>query len=259
MRYFTLLLFLFVVALTSCTPLRVVRLEPAASEPFDYYYGRRIMTSERSDAKLAVNYDENTRDYLIFTIDVVNQGEEPILVDPAACVLESNHGLALPAVDPEEELFRRDIAEIRSQRNQRIAGAALLTAATVVAVTTGTGPATGAATTEQVATTTAADVTLGVTDAINNSIFLFYGADRRTWVNDGPADPTLDDFWLNRSLRITTVPPGKAVAGQVVFPRNDYSTMLRLSCEVEGTVHDFELDQTIFRPNGEVLRVIDAR
>lgn len=250
MRLTFTLFFLASLFFSSCTPLRVVRVAAEGGE-VTYDYGVEIMTEARPSATVRMGYFANNRDHLLFTMEVKNTGRQPITIDPAGCRLSTDLGDQLRAIDPESHLLELDLAEVRRIRDARWTAAAL----TVAAVAAATIPDPTPTLAEGGSDVTAALVDASVNIAVNTVPLLITNV-----AFDRPAPPNdllstdAQVFWRQQALRITTVEPGKAVVGEVVFPRVDQATELFVECQVSDDRVAFPFRQTVYRPNGKPIR-----
>lgn len=60
--------------------------------------------------------------------------------------------------------------------------------------------------------------------------------------------PSSRYFWLDHSLRITTIGPGERVVGKVVFPRMDDAQRFDVFVPAPNGEVSFAFDQRVFRP-----------
>ncbi|MBC6993003.1 hypothetical protein QWY85_14075 [Neolewinella lacunae] len=250
MKYFYLCIAL-ALTVSSCTPLRVVRLEPEET-PSAYSYGDKILQRYAGDVGVAVSYYDATPQFLVFNLTVENTGDEAFDFSPEGCLLVPDVGPVSRAINPEEQLLSMDIDNMERLRNGRAwawIGAAVVVAGTVAAVTVD-APAldNGVA---SVGSSFAQDL------AINTASALAFGIAEGTDVRDYrmhylPAAgeipvPENRYFWLDHSLRITTIEPGQKAFGKIVFPRNDEASKFLLRVEAKGEEFEFPFSQRVFR------------
>lgn len=248
MRYGYLILILPFLLL-SCTPLRVVRLEPT-TDKIEYDYGQKVVTDQSSGSEVAISYYDATRDYIVFDLAVENTGDRALTFDPASCTLVPDVGPVSPAIDPEVQLLTMDLEQLQRQRTQRAltgVGAGLIVAGLAFdAGAIGNVGAEGVAN----APNFAEEVALSTTEAVVFSIVSANEADTRM-AAAVPANqllfPTSRYFWLDHALRITTIQPGEVAYGKVVFPRNDQASSFAFQVEVDGRVLSFKFKQTVMR------------
>ncbi len=244
MRPIYFLLF-FLVLFTSCTPLRVVRLDPAV-ETEEYSYGQKIVRQTERFAEVAVSYYDASQSYLVFNVSVENKGDQAINFDPASCVLSPDIGVDQLAVDPEFQLLSMDMESMRQIRKNRTlawVGAGLMVAGAVAGagIDGGEGGINSLTLAEELAFT-AADV--AVFAIAQNSV----EANRRN--NPAPQDIPVPEnrfFWLDHALRITTIQPGEVAFGKVVFLRNDAASSFNFKAMVDGYEFSVPFTQKVFR------------
>lgn len=250
MRHFYLSLSLLFL-LSSCTPLRVVRLAPAV-ESTEYDYGQPVLRQNTTDAEVTVSYYDATPNYLVFNLMVENKGDANFNFDPASCLLVPDVGPVTAAINPEVQLLSMDMDEMKRSRTQRTlawVGAGLLVAG-VAADVAGDGLLGNGA--EGVANNVsfAEELAFSTVDAVVFTVANTTTANSRV-ANALPADqvpiPESRIFWLDHSLRITTVRPGEIAFGKVVFPRNDQATNFSFQVDVNDRKLKFPYDQQVFR------------
>lgn len=248
--YFALVL-LF---LTSCSPLRVVRLTPEDETQVDrYLYGNPILSQTERGVTVNVNYYDASRDYLVFDLEVVNNSGERFDYDPAQTTLIPDVGESVQAIDPEVQLLAMDIETIRQIKTNRTLGwigAAVLVAGVTYDIANGSNAvADGAANNfgDQLLT----ELSLNVVDAltfavVDNTI----NNDYRNAAPYAGEIPTPENrfFWLDHSLRLTTIQPGERAYGKIVFPRNDEASNYKFLTSVAGQEFAFNFVQRVFRP-----------
>lgn len=247
MRHLYKLTLLAILFSTACTPLRVVRLEPAQDQAAEYLYGNAVAVAKAGDAEVKASYFDSDHEVVIFHLEVRNDGREPITYDPVDATLQTPSGQVLNAIDPEVELLTYDLDQLRKIRNGRAltaVGGALVVAGTVAAITSG-GDDFGAANdfaavnNQQVYT----DLTFTVLDATLTAALY----------RNIPLEPadlpesSEREFWLDYAMRRTTIQPGEVAIGKLVFPRVPVEGSFELATTVEGELAKFEFRQRVFR------------
>lgn len=240
--------FILLVLLSSCTPLRVVRVEPV-SKDFQYDYGQQVVTESIPTASVAVSYYDATAQYLVFNMSVENTGDYAINFDAASCQLVPDVGPVSSAIDPEVQLLSMDMDQMQRARKQRTfawVGAGLLVAGVVAdasGLVGGAGDAVGnISLAEELALSTADAVVFTVANTVAQNSRVA-GAEPSSEI---PV-PESRYFWLDHSLRITTIQPGERAFGKVVFPRNDEATNFSLQVRIEDQVLTVPFKQKVFR------------
>ncbi|MEM6770668.1 MAG: hypothetical protein AAF597_08805 [Bacteroidota bacterium] len=239
--YFVCLALIF---LSSCTPLRVVRLAPV-EETGEYSYGQQLVRKTASAAEVTVSYYDASPSYLVFNVSVENRGDRPINFDPVSCSLVPDVGTEQRAIDPEFQLLAMDIEQMRQTRKNRTmawVGAGLMVAGAVAGATIDAGEGVaniGLA--EELALTVVDATAFAVVQSVANS-----NARNNAPLEEIPV-PESRFFWLDHSLRITTIQPGEVAFGKVVFPRNDEASKFSFRTEVDGVFFEVPFNQQVFR------------
>lgn len=244
MKHLYYLLFSLVL-LSSCTPLRVVRLSPAV-ETAEYSYGEQLVRQSSRAAEVTVSYYDASRSYLVFNVSVENKGDAPITFDPATCKLAADVGPEVLAIDPEFQLLTMDIDNMRQERKSRAmawVGAGLMVAGAVAGASIDGGESSIAnlGIAEELALSAVDATVFAVVQSTNNA---------NARANAVPADIPVPEnrfFWLDHSLRITTIQPGEVAFGKVVFPRNDIASLFTFKAEVDGGIFEVPFTQKVFR------------
>lgn len=241
------LIILLFILFSACTPLRVVRMEPPADKIDSYQYGNAVAVQTLGNTEISASFYDATRDVVVFHVEVRNEGKESILYDPADATLTTPEGQTQFAIDPEIELLSYDLEEIKRIRSNRTWGAiggALAVAGTVAAVTSGDGPDFNGGndfvgTRQQIFT----NLTFSVLDIATAVTFL------RNQPAEGTDLPAPDEraFWLDYSMRKTTIKPGEVAFGKLVFPRTAIEGTFYLATPVDNDVAEFEFIQRVYR------------
>ncbi|WP_116124376.1 hypothetical protein [Lewinella sp. IMCC34183] len=225
-------------------PLRVVRVAPSTEESIDRYeYGNPIQRRSVAGTDVEINYYDASREYLVFDLVVTNRGTSDVLFDPATARLLPEGGPFLPAIDPEFQLLSMDLDDVRQQRTARTlawVGAAVLVGTAVYAATS-----TDVSTVTDNGDQAYAQLGASVADAATVAIWQREAA-RSGQVSDLPA-PDNRFFWLDYSMRKTTIRPGESAMGKLVFPRADESERLTVSVLTGGEDVRFSFTQMIYR------------
>lgn len=224
---------------TACfSPRSIIRMEPDEQHYFEWNYGRQVVFTSDGDLTAKVMYDTHTKKYLIFDVEIINNGQEKILVSPEKWWIEPIPPVgkqALFALDPEAEILNLDIKTSRQEaaaKNAALAAGAVAVAATVAAATS--------------------DNSNSAQSDSGSDTYVILGTDvYAPFVPvTAPASvlPPEREFWESFALRKTTVPPTYKVGGKVVFPRHDAASKLRLHLPVNG--HDLQVtfQQRLIKP-----------
>jgi hypothetical protein len=219
-------IFLFLLAFSSCTPLRVVRVAPEReSEVARYDYGSAVLEAHTTEATVGVGYYDATAEYLVFNLEITNQGTEAMLFDPAIITLTTESAV-VPAIDPEMYLLEHDLTGIRDQRRARAmgwVGAGLMVASAVSLAIDVPLVNVGNEVVAQELAILSTDLALIGVNAAQNS--------HRQAYLPPPDMPTPEQraFWVDHTLRITTIAPGETAFGKILFLRQDGARNLRLA------------------------------
>lgn len=224
--------------LTACfTPQKVITMESAEQESTKWNYGREVVIAKQGDLEARIYFDDFTKNDLIFDIEVVNLGEEDLLLDPAEIYLTPDIGNNRWSFDPEKEIFGEQVE--LSKRDARSKNTALAVGvATVAAV---------------VAVAATADGDGGDDNDFNDNDGFFDG-NTYVYVNNTVPPPPMQyfppniNFWKDYALRKTTLDKGYKVRGKVVFPRIDQARDYTLSIPIGDKVLQAAFHQRVFQP-----------
>jgi hypothetical protein len=244
------LFFSLLLLFSSCTPFRVVRLEPDQT-PDRMRYGAAILRDATPDVAVEVSYYDATQEYIVFDLEVENFGDRSFDFDPASCLLVGDDGPVARAIDPELQLLSMDVETVRKMRSNRTwgwVGAGLLVAGTVASITSDIDtPITSDVATDALVSNLAFNVADAITFSVVNASIR---NNQRNYIPEGQEMPGPENryFWLDHSLRVTTIRPGEIAVGKVVFPRNDLATMFNFRVEAAGTEFSFPFRQKVIKP-----------
>ncbi|MFK8163914.1 MAG: hypothetical protein AB8H12_15820 [Lewinella sp.] len=241
-------LFLFVLAsilLTACSTPYVVRLDPQ-EESNTYRYGEKLLSKGNGRTKVTVSYYDSSPKYVVFNLGIDNTGGSAFNFDPADCLLLGDAGPVQKAIDPEVQLLAADFQSIKDYRFDeftRLSGVAL-NLATAIVIGTAEGEPVDPLFYGQVAANTVTDLTFALenTNPANNIVRGI------TAPLDGAAPgPDSRYFWLDHTLRITTIGPGQGAFGKIAFERNDVAQNLVFKVFVEGEEFTFPFNQKLLK------------
>ena len=244
---------LLLLLLFSCgTPLQVVRVDPASEDLIDRYrYGSAIQHQEADNVSVEVSFYDATRQYLLFDVEISNHTSDDILIDPAETSLQLPSGTRLSAVEPEYQLLSMDLESVRKQRQSRTlawASAAVLVAASAYAIANGDNSTVSAPNSDAVIIS---NLGTQVADVMTYVVLEEEGRRlEREMVPVADEMPEVDNrfFWLDYSLRKTTLRPGESAVGKLVFPRSDDASTVEVVVPV-GPQREFAFPfrQRVFR------------
>ncbi|MEL7375971.1 MAG: hypothetical protein AAFN65_03355, partial [Bacteroidota bacterium] len=133
-----LVISILVLASACFTPEAVVRIQPEQSENVFWHQGQPIAEQVQNNIMMRAAYSHATEDYLVFDIEVFNDGLSAILVSPEQFMLTTpRRNLRIPARNPEEVMLGMEIDASRkaaNSKNAAVLGAvAMIGAAVAVA------------------------------------------------------------------------------------------------------------------------------
>jgi hypothetical protein len=244
------LLLLFICLGSACSPIHVVRLEPAEPESSSrLLYGNAVISQWLGDVRVDVNYYDASNDYLIFNLEIENQSDAAFDFNPAEITLSTDLGDTQSAIDPELQLLSMDLDDARRRQNQRTMGwvsGSLLVLGTAASIISETADRPEVAIDNAIIADASFDLAQSLT-------FLTIDANNRSIRYQLPPEeeiPTPDSrfFWLDHSLRVTTVRPGEVVMGKIAFRRVDKATRFTVEVPLQGQRLSYEFRQRVFRP-----------
>lgn len=259
-NYLSTVLYALVLAgsLSSCAvPQTVVRMAPAPDQQIRWDYGQAIMEKSMDSLFGRAAFDHAEKEYLVFNVDVTNLSQKDHLVAPEQFYLTTTTGTRYFALDPEKQLFSMEIEENVREANAKnaavVAGVVAVAAVTAVAVA------------EIKDNKNDRNNNNGNNEGRNNSNNsgpnLFLSAPivlnavpgpivNAPVDNFEPQQPTTNNrhFWMDYTLRKTTLAPGEKVRGKVLFRRQDALQDFLLMLPIEQTVFSFGFKQKVFQP-----------
>ncbi len=257
MKHLCPIVLLAILANSCGRSLQLVRVGPLDKSSVDRYaYGNPILRSEEAGVSVETNYYDASADYLVFDVQIFNDSDQDLLFDPVLSSLTTETGVFQRAVDPEFQLLSMDWDALSRERTLRTLawiGAGVLVAGATYAIARGPDATNDFATATTVPGV-AAQVTTSVVDAM--SFYIFRGdAEARASAQTPLPDPADRYFWLDYSLRLTTIRPGERAVGKLVFARADAARELRVSVGVGEREFSFSFDQRVFRPGRDEFPV----
>ena len=228
---------LLAVMATSCfTPQPILRLEPAA-EPSSWFYGKEVITREYDSVRVSLIFEQWAGNELVFATEIINQSTDTVLVAPETFFYEafrydtSEVSSVTPALDPEREILEieKAIAWERADRRNALAFDVALAAAVITA---------------QVATTALSDGEISY-DNGSSVGFYFGGTDNG---RDVPFLNHLRQQWMYQALRKTSLPPGRAMRGNVVFRDQPGAARYTVYVQVDDRLLPFDYRKRVIQP-----------
>ncbi|MEZ5039180.1 MAG: hypothetical protein R2828_04795 [Saprospiraceae bacterium] len=214
--------------LSSCfSPKAVIRIEPE-NEEVRWQYGQAFARQQTGDLEVQAAYNGMDKHYFFFDVEVTNQGEEEVLVDPILFSLDIN-GFQVKAIDPEAFLLGLDLDASRKEANAKNTALALgvvTVAAAVTAIATAdrnvVSNNAGNDLTNDVATQLALEVVSIAPSLVINA------ASGPGVENLPPPNPKDRWFWTDFSLRKTTLRKGERVVGKVLFSKSELADRFQM-------------------------------
>ena len=266
-NYLSGLFYLFVLAISfsSCAvPQAVVRMEPAADQNIRWDYGQAIVEKSVDSLFGRAAFDHAEKEFLVFNVDVSNLSQRDQLVAPEQFYITTATGTRYFALDPEKQLFSMEVQENVREANAKnaavLAGVVAAAAVTAVVVSeikdnkdnnnsnnnnNNNNNNNENRNNNQDNTNFLLSVPLVINaNSANQSIA------QQNIDNFEPNRPTTGDrgFWMDYTLRKTTLAPGEKVRGKVLFRRQDTLKDFLLMLPVEQSVFSFGFKQKVFQP-----------
>lgn len=262
-NYISGLFYLFVLAISfnSCAvPQAVVRMEPAADQKIRWDYGQAIVEKSVDSLFGRAAFDHAEKEFLVFNVDVTNLSQRDQLVAPEQFYITTATGTRYFALDPEKQLFSMEVQENVREANAKNAAvfAGVVAAAAVTAVvvseikdakdnnnSNNNNNNNESRNNNQDNTNFLLSVPLVINSGSANQSIVQQNID-----NFEPNLPTTEDrgFWMDYTLRKTTLAPGEKARGKVLFRRQDTLKDFLLMLPVEQSVFSFGFKQKVFQP-----------
>ena len=227
-----LAILVFTASFTSCfSPQKIIQMESDAGQSTKWNYGREVVLIKNGDLEARIFFEDFTKKDLIFDVEVVNLGEEEILLKPEEIHVQPENGGRIWCYDPEKEIFGEQMEMSRKEaagKNAAVAIGAAVVATAVIAIA-------------------ASD---GENDNNNND----FDGDTFVYVNTAVPPPPMEfrppniNFWKDYSLRKTTLEKGYKVGGKVVFPRMDDARVFTVIVPVGDKELKASFRQRIYQP-----------
>lgn len=260
-NYLSTVLYVLILAgaLNSCAvPQAVIRMEPAADQQVRWDYGQAIVEKSVDSLFGRAAFDHAEKEYLVFNVDVTNLSQKDQLVAPEQFYLTTNTGTRYFALDPEKQLFSMEVQENVREANAKnaavLAGVVAVAAVTAVAVSEIKDNQNDRNNNNSNNNENRNNLNSSGTDILL-SVPLVLNATPAPYVappidNFEPNAPTTRErsFWMDYTLRKTTLAPGEKVRGKVLFRRQDALRDFLLMLPIEQTVFSFGFKQKVFQP-----------
>jgi len=262
-NYAPFLIYSFVLALSlsSCAvPQAVVRVEPTVDQKVRWDYGQAIVEKSVDSLFGRAAFDHAEKEFLVFNVDVTNLSQRDLLVAPELFYITTSTGTRYLALDPEKQLFSMEAQENVREANAKNAAvlAGVVAAAAVTAVVVSeikdakeirNNNNSNSNNENRNNNQSNTNFLLSVPLVLNSS-----SADQSIAQsnidNIEPNRPTTRDrgFWMDYTLRKTTLAPGEKARGKVLFSRQDALKDFLLMLPVEQSVFSFGFKQKVFQP-----------
>jgi hypothetical protein len=244
---------LLLLLLSACVPAKIVRVEPANDADVSrYFYGAPMLERQSEEVAIEIGFYDADKQFLVFSLELENTSSEDIEVDPRDIFLAPDVGGELRAIDPEIERLGMDMNDSRQTANRKTAalilGAAAVAGAVATIVNDDIDNAADVGNNLELAYDL--NTTLNFSGLAVDALYLGTQPSNYYYVPDSDAlPPTFDRlFWLDHSLRRTTIRPGERVYGKVVFPRVDEAVDVEIVVPVAGRNYRFPFVQRLYRP-----------
>ena len=263
-NYLSAIFYFFVLAISfsSCAvPQAVVRMEPAADQQIRWDYGQAIVEKSVDSLFGRAAFDHAEKEFLVFNVDVTNLSQRDQLVAPEQFYLTTSTGTRYFALDPEKQLFSMEVQENVREANAKnaavLAGVAAAVAVTAVVVSeikdnkdnnnsnNNNNNNNENRNNNRDNTNFFLSVPLVINSASADQSIVQPNID-----NFEPNLPTTGDrgFWMDYTLRKTTLAPGEKARGKVLFRRQDTLKDFLLMLPIEQSVFSFGFKQKVFQP-----------
>jgi hypothetical protein len=248
------------VSLSSCAvPQAVVRVEPTGDQKVRWDYGQAIVEKSVDSLFGRAAFDHAEKEFLVFNVDVTNLSQRDRLVAPELFYITTSTGTRYFALDPEKQLFSMEVQENVREANAKNAAvlAGVVAAAAVTAVVASeikdakenrnnnSNSNNENRNNNQSNTNFLLSVPLVINSSSADQSIVQSNID-----NFEPNRPTTRDrdFWMDYTLRKTTLAPGEKARGKVLFSRQDALKDFLLMLPVEQSVFSFGFKQKVFQP-----------
>ncbi|MGB3776759.1 MAG: hypothetical protein WA960_00265 [Tunicatimonas sp.] len=221
---------------TACfSPKPILQLQTSGA-PSAWFYGKEVLTREVDDVRVSLIFDRWVGNELVFAAEIINRSSDTVLVAPETFFYETfrqGDTTALSnvhrALDPEREIMdiERTISRERAHRRNALVFDVALTAVVLTA---------------ELATQGHSDGEIG-----NNGggvdVYFNSGSD-----NDIVFLNRVRQQWAYQALRKTSLPPGTALRGNVVFIDQPEAVSYTVYVPLEDRILSFNYRKQIIQP-----------
>ena len=190
---------------TACfSPRPILQLHPTGA-PSAWFYGKEVLTREVDSLRVSLIFDQLVGNELVFAAEIINRSSDTVLVSPETFFYESFRqgdtttlSSVIRALDPEREIMdiERTISRERAQRRNALVFDVALTAVVLTA---------------ELATMGRSDGEIGSDGGVVDVYFNSGSNDDVVFLN------RVRQQWTYQALRKTSLPPGMALRGNVIF------------------------------------------
>lgn len=244
--FYKLLIFTSAFLLTHCfiLPESIIKLKPGI-EKTDWYKGKEIATIDNDSITIHISYDRNINQDYVFDVDVINNTQNPILIEPErfSYIMKKGSiklGDALKPVHAKDpELVILDLQKSYSSHQSFVETQSMFYSLGYFLQFVGQTKA--LLTNDQ--------------ELSNQLEHQTYRLEQEQLINDAQnrrISETLfasSNFWEIIALRKTTLHPNDSISGKVFFPVNELAKTIEFSFPIEGYELKIIYDQTSISPN----------
>lgn len=247
------LLYLALSTSACVSPQKVIRVEPDEQENVFWYQGQAIAEKKQDSMVVRAAFSHANREYLIFDVEVFNEGSAPILVTPEVMTITNNAGSKRRAANPESILLSMDIKQSQQEANAKnaaIAGGIILVGAAVAVAVSDDGD-NNIDTDGDGWVDDSYDARDVLVDAVLPAISFGLSFNQAPILSSPVSElPTSEEayFWKEVVLRRTTLRAGEHIRGLVAFPRLDETQSLTLEVPIEQEDFIFQFVQRVYQP-----------
>ena len=227
---------LLALSTTACfSPRPILQLQPD-SAPSAWFYGKEVLTREADSVRVSLIFDRWVGNELVFAAEIINRSSDTVLVAPETFFYETfrqGDSTALSnvhrALDPEREIMdiERTISRERAHRRNALVFDVALTAVVLTA---------------ELATQGHSDGEIGNHGGAVD-IYFNSGSD-----NDLVFLNRVRQQWAYQALRKTTLPPGTALRGNVVFIDESEAVFYAVYVPLGDRIMSFNYRKQIIQP-----------
>lgn len=225
-------------ATTSCfSPRPILQLQPVA-DPSAWFYGKEVLTREADSLRVSLIFDRWVNRELVFATEIINRSSDTVLVSPETFFYEAFRAdttllsSVTRALNPEHEIMEIERAMSRERADRRnafvfdVALAAAVLTAEVVAANRNDG-----------------DVG-SVSDGVG-AVGIYFNSGY-----DGDLEflNQVRQQWAYQTLRKTTLPPGAALRGNVVFIDQPEATFYTVYVPLGDHLLPFDYRKQVIQP-----------